>query len=256
MGLLEGKVAIITGGGRGIGKDYALSFAREGAKIAVADIIPENAAKVAEEIESGGGQSLTFSTDVSDEASTVEMMERVKERFGGIDILVNNAAIYYELRRTPWNTWTLEEWNDHFRVDVLGTWLCTKAAVPYMIERGKGKVINISSAVVWSGQANMLPYNCSKGAVNAMTAALAKELGSHNINVNAIAPGWALSEAGIEAYKEKLDMVREQVINARSIKRDMMPDDLVGTAVFLASDDSDFITGQVICVDGGISFRC
>ena len=253
---LEDKVAIITGGGQGIGRAYAVRFAQEGAKVAVADIIEEKAQKVAEEIKSDGGQALAFFTDVSDETSTVQMARKTKEQFGGIDILVNNAAIYYGLRRTSWDTWTADEWNNQLRINVLGMWLCIKAVVPYMVEQRKGKVVNISSAVVWSGQANMLPYNCSKGAVNAMTAALAKELGIHNINVNAIAPGWALSEAGREAYKDKLEAVREQVLNARSIKRDMMPDDLVGTAVFLASDDSDFITGQAVCIDGGINFRC
>ena len=252
---LENKVAIITGGGRGIGRAFAKRFAQEGAKVIVADIIIENAQKVAKEIETDGRQALALYTDITNEASTIEMVKRTVEQFGGLDILMNNAAAYYGLRRVPWDSWTLEEWHKQFGVNVIGMWLCIKAAAPYMIEQHKGKIINISSAVVWAGQANMLPYNCSKGAVNAMTAVLAKELGTHNINVNAIAPGWSLSEAGIEAYKAKLGAVKEQVRNARSLKRDEIPGDLVGAAVFLASEDSDFITGQVICVDGGINFR-
>ena len=252
---LENKVAIITGGGKGIGEAYAIRFAKEGAKLVVADKILEDAQKVAKGIEANGGQALAIYTDVSDEASTIEMANITVERWGGLDILVNNAAIYGELRRTSWETWTVEEWNRQYTINVIGTWFCIKASVPQMRGKQKGKIINIASSVVWMGQPLMLPYNCSKGAVIAMTTALAKELGPSKINVNCIAPGWTLTGAALGAYKDRLETVKEAVRNMRTLKRDEMPEDLVGTAVFLASEDSDFLTGQTICVDGGATFR-
>ncbi len=253
---LENKVAIVTGCGRGLGRAYALRFAREGAKVVAADIILKNAQEVAKEIEADGGQSLALYTDVSDETSTIEMAKKTIERFGGLDILLNNAARYYEIMLTSWDSWTMEEWNKVFAVNIIGMWLCIKAAAPYMMEQRKGKIINIASSVVWEGVPYKLPYNCSKGAVIAMTTALAKELGPHNINVNAIAPGWVPTKAGIGAYTgDKLKAKRELVRNMRCLKRDETPEDLTGTAVFLASEDSDFITGQVMTVDGGATFR-
>lgn len=249
---LENKVAIITGGGQGIGRIYAQRFAQEGAKVVIADIVLDNAQRVAKEIEANGGQALPLYTDVASEASTMEMARETVARFGGLDILLNNAAFYYGLRRVPWDAWSLDEWNKQWAVNVVGTWLCIKAAVPYMIKQGKGKIINVTSSVVYTGQPLMLPYNCSKGAVAAMTKALAKELGPHNICVNSIAPGFTLSEASGIAYPAaEMEKRKEIIRNARCIKRDELPEDLAGVAVFLASEDSDFTTGGVIPVDGG-----
>ena len=253
---LQNKVAIVTGGGRGIGRAYSIRFAQEGAKVVVVDKAKENAEKVAKEIESAGGQALAACTDISDEANTVQMAKTTAERFGGIDILMNNAARYAEVAVLPWDSWTVEDWNKAFAVNVIGMWYCVKAVVPYMIKRGKGKIINISSSVVWEGVPNRLPYSCSKGAVLAMTTALAKELGVHNIMVNGIAPGWVPTEAGVGLYTgKKLEDKKHLVLNLRCLKRDESPEDLAGPAVFLASDDSDFVTGQNLTVDGGGTFR-
>jgi NAD(P)-dependent dehydrogenase (short-subunit alcohol dehydrogenase family) len=250
---LENKVAIITGGGRGIGEIYAKRYAWEGAKVVVADVIIDNAQKVAREIQAEGGQALPLHTDVASETSTLEMAEQTVARFGAIDILVNNAAAYYELRRVPWDEWTSEEWNKQWTVNVVGTWLCIKACVPHMKKRGGGKIINVTSAVIYTGQAFVLPYNCSKGALMTMTRALARELGSHNINVNTISPGWTLTEAGIRACPaDEMDKRKEMFRNMRCIKRDQFPEDMAGAAVFLASEDSDFITGTTVPVDGGM----
>ena len=249
---LENKVAIITGGGQGIGRSYAHRFAQEGAKIVIADIVLDNAQRVTKEIEANGGQALPLYTDVASEASTMEMARETVARFGRLDILLNNAAFYYGLRRVPWDAWSLDEWNKQWAVNVVGIWLCVKAAVPYMIKQGKGKIINVTSSVVYTGQPLMLPYNCSKGAVAAMTRALAKELGPHNICVNSIAPGFTLSEASDVAYPAaEMEKRKEMIRNARCLKRDELPEDLAGAAVFLASEDSDFTTGGTIPVDGG-----
>jgi len=249
---LLNKVAIITGGGQGIGRIFALRFAQEGANVVIADINLDSAQRVAKEIETSGGKALPLFTDVSKEDSTLEMAVETVDRFGRLDILVNNAAFYYGLKRVPWNAWSIDDWNKLWAVNVVGIWQCIKATVPYMLKQGKGKIINITSSVVYTGQPFLLPYNCSKGAVVAMTRALAKELGQYNININSIAPGFTLSEASNIAYPaDEIEQRKEMIRNMRSIKRDELPDDLAGAAVFLASDDSDFITGAAIPVNGG-----
>ncbi len=183
------------------------------------------------------------------------MAKKTVDRFGGLDVLINNAAIYYELRRVPWDSWTLDEFKNQYAVNVIGMWLCSKAVVPYMKKQGKGKIINLASGVVQAGQPLMLPYNCSKGGVMAMTTTLARELGDYNITVNAISPGWTLTEAALSAYGDKTEMFKERIRNMRCLKRDQVPEDMISIAVFLASDDSDFMDGQTISVDGGMTFR-
>jgi 3-oxoacyl-[acyl-carrier protein] reductase len=253
---LQNKIAVVTGGGRGIGRAYSVRFAQEGAKVVIVDKDAENAEKVTKEIESDGGQALAIGIDIADEESTVEMVKKTADRFGGIDILINNAARFAEVAVLPWDDWKVEDWNKAFAVNVIGMWYCIKAVVPYMMKRGKGKIINISSTVVWEGVPYRLPYSCTKGAVLAMTTALARELGVHNICVNGIAPGWVPTEAGVGLYiGKKLDAKRQHVNNLRCLKRDESSEDLVGPAVFLASDDSDFVTGQNLTVDGGGTFR-
>ena len=249
---LKDKVAIITGGGQGIGRIFALRFAQEGANVAIADINLDNAQMVSKEIVDCNGKALPIFADVSKEDSTLEMAKITVERFGHLDILVNNAAYYYGLKRIPWNAWSIDDWNRLWAVNVVGVWQCIKATVPYMIKRGTGKIINVTSSVVYTGQPFILPYNCSKGAVAAMTRALANELGQYNINVNSIAPGFTLTDASNTAYPpEEIEQRKENIRNSRSIKRDEQPNDLAGTAVFLASNDSDFITGTSIPVNGG-----
>jgi len=250
---LKDKVAIITGGGRGIGRAYALRFADEGAKVVIPDIVLENAQKVAQETKAKGGEGLALWTDVSDETSTVEMAKKTIEHFGKIDILINNAAIYYGIGFKRWDSWTTEEWDRIFAVNTRGTWLCIKAVAPYMIAEGKGKIVNIASGTVDIGFPHILPYTCSKGASMALTKALARALGRYGINVNCISPGYTLSEASLEMPGKVAD--EEQALRSRCFRRHEYPEDLVGTAVFLASEDSDFITGQIISVDGGEAMR-
>jgi len=250
---LKDKVAIITGAGRGIGRAYALRFAEEGAKVVIPEIILENAQKVVQEIKAKGGEGLAFLTDVSDETSTIEMAKKTIEHFGKIDILINNAAIYYGVGFKRWDSWSIEEWDRIFAVNVRGSWLCIKAVAPHMIAQGKGKIINISSGTVDIGFPHILPYTCSKGAIIALTKAMAKALGRYGINVNCISPGYTLSEASLEMPGKVAG--EDQAVLSRCFRRQEYPEDLVGTAVFLASEDSAFITGQTIAVDGGEVMR-
>jgi len=247
---LKDKVAIITGAGRGIGRTYALRFAEEGAKVVVAELVLENAQKVAQEIEAKGGIALALQMDVADEISTRQMAEKTAARFGKIDILVNNAAIYYGIGMRHWDSWTKEEWERMFAVNVIGGWLCVKAVVAHMVAQHKGKIINVSSTTFNSGVPNFLPYTCTKAAVVAMTRSLARALGHYGINVNCIVPGLTLSEASREMPGMSPQGI-EMAARVKALRRMGAPEDLVGTAVYLASDDSDFVTGQSIVVDGG-----
>ena len=248
--VLKDKVAIITGAGRGLGKAFALRFADEGAKLLLPDISPERAEVTAEEIKAKGGEAYAMKTDISEETDTQKMAEEVMQRYGRVDILLNNAALYYGIKRTRWDQWKVEDWDRMFEINVRGTYLCCKAIGPLMQKAGKGKIINIASDVFKvPGAVNLLAYACSKAAVYAMTQSLARALGPDGINVNSIAPGFTATEASLgqdsneEAFGATIEM--------QAIKRREEPEDLVGTAVFLASEDSDFITGQYIIVDGG-----
>jgi 3-oxoacyl-[acyl-carrier protein] reductase len=248
--VLQDKVAIITGGGRGIGRAFALRFAEEGAKIMIPDISLERAEAVVKEIKAKGGEAAAMLADISDESATQKMAEEVIKQFGKVDILVNNAAIWFGINITPWDGWSVEQWDNIFDVNVKGTWLCCKAIAPLMIKQAKGKIINIASNVARVPAAqHFLPYSCSKGAVYTLTHALARALGPSGINVNAIGPGYTASEASLGQINS--DKIFELATSEQSLTRREEPVDLVGTAVFLASADSDFICGQVIFVDGG-----
>lgn len=247
---LKDKVAIITGAGRGLGKAFALRFADEGAKLLLPDISLERAGAVAEEIKAKGGEAYAMKTDISEEADTQKMAEEVMRIYGRVDILLNNAALYYGVERRRWDQWSVEDWDRMFEINVRGTYLCCKAIGSLMQQAGKGKIINIASDVFKvPGAVNLLAYACSKASVYAMTQALARALGPDGINVNSIAPGFTATEAslGQAASGESFNTTVEM----QAIKRREEPNDLVGTAVFLASDDSDFITGQYIIVNGG-----
>jgi len=250
---LEGRVAIVTGGGYGIGKEYCLALAYEGARVVAADINFEGAQEVAKEIEKKGREALALKTDVSDENSTKGMARRAFERFGRIDILVNNAALFIALGLKPWEQITVEEWDSTMAVNLKGLFLCSKAVVPYMKAQGGGKVINISSALAYKGYVGFLHYVTSKAGVLGFTRGLARELASQNINVNSIAVGGTLSEGVLKKNTISAE-VRQMLRQQRCIQEDMYPKDLVGTLVFLASDDSRFISGETILVDGGIVF--
>jgi len=248
--VLENKVAIITGAGRGLGRAFALRFAEEGAKLFLPDISLGRAEGTVKEIRAKGGEAVAMETDISDENATKKMAERVMQQYGKVDVLVNNAAIYYGINITPWDTWTVEEWDRIFAVNVRGTWLCCKAIAPLMIKASRGKIINIASNVAKVPAAQLfLPYSCSKGAIYTLTHALARALGPSGINVNAIAPGYVASEASLaQTDSEK---IFEIATSEQSIQKRLQPTDLVGTAVFLASEDSDLISGQVIYIDAG-----
>lgn len=241
---LKDKVAIITGAARGLGRTYSLSMAREGAKIMAIDIAdPEDTAR---EIESSGGIAKVLKADVSIEEDSLKIAEETFKSFGRIDILVNNAAIIYGLTRKPFFEIDPKVWDKVMAVNIKGPWLCTKAVFPYMKKQGKGKIINISSETFFTGSHGFAHYVASKGGVVGLTRALAIELGPHNININAIAPGFTDTEAS-----RSIADVTKYDISRTPLGRLQQSEDLVGAVIFLASDESDFITGQTLLVDGG-----
>jgi NAD(P)-dependent dehydrogenase (short-subunit alcohol dehydrogenase family) len=244
---LNNKVAIVTGSAGGIGKAYAQRLAQDGAAVTVCDVL--DCSETAAQIERMGGKALALKTDVSNEQSTVEMAKKTVDQFGRIDILVNNAAYYGNVKKKAFNDIEEEEWDSLMAVNLKGVWLCCKAVFPFMREIGRGKIINISSGVHFGGIPFFLHYVASKGGVVALTRALAREVGQYNITVNAVAPGLTMTKAGQTVNPP--DRVA-QVVESQSIKRPEQPEDLVGTVLFLASEDSDFITGQTFVVDGGV----
>lgn len=248
--LLKDKVAIITGGGRGIGKVFAMKYAEEGARLLLPDINLESAQATAEEIKAKGGEAAAVQTDVSDEKSTKEMADKAMEIYGKVDILVNNAGIWQGVEAVPWDSWEVADWSRIYSVNVIGIWLCCKAVSPLMVKAGSGKIINMASVVARVPAAQVfLPYACSKAAVYTLTHALARSLGPSGINVNGIAPGLVANEASLT--KAGIDNIYDLAIAEASIPRREKPEDLAGTAVFLASSESDFMTGQILYIDGG-----
>ncbi len=251
---LKDRVTIVTGGGYGIGRAYSLGLAEEGAKVVAADINFEAAETLAADIEKRGGEALPLKTDVADQKSTIEMVEKTIERFGKIDILVNNAALFAVFGLKPWDEIDVEEWDRVMAVNLRGLFLCSRAVVPYMKAQGKGKIINIASSLAYRGLVGRIHYVTSKAGVLGFTRALARELAGQNINVNSLAPGLTLSE-GVITHREQPTPERlAQVKAMRCVQKDIYPKDLVGTLLFLASDDSDFVCGQTIMVDGGDAF--
>lgn len=245
---LEGRVAIVTGSARGLGKTYAFCLSEEGARVVIADILDTR--DVRQTIEERGGEALALHTDVAEEESTKEMARKTIERFGRIDILINNAAIFAGIETKPFFQISVQEWDDVIRVNLKGAFLCCKAVYPQMKKQGRGKIINVSSGVFFKGLPLFLHYVASKGGIVALTRALAREVGDDGICVNAIAPGYTLSDAMKEQSIHDEEFINA-VVGSRCFKRHELPEDLTGTIVFLSSDESDFITGQTIVVDGG-----
>ena len=254
MDVLKNKVAIVTGGAQGIGRAYAHGYAREGAKVVIADILVGS--KVVQEIEKEGEIAIDVPTDVSSETSVKNLVQTVMDKFGRIDILMNNAAIFvavYPLR--DFDKITLAEWQKVMEVNVNGTFLCCKEVVPIMCKQKYGRIINISSSVFWRGLPGFLHYSATKGAVIAMTRALAHEVGKDGITVNSIAPGYTQSEGVIRVQDEGVGQDPWVVAAGQAIARPQVPEDLVGAAVFLSSDAAAFITGQTLVVDGGLALN-
>ncbi|QGN54198.1 SDR family oxidoreductase [Novosphingobium sp. Gsoil 351] len=248
---LDGKVAIVTGaGGRGnsIGRAYAMGLAQAGSSVVVADLNEDGARRVASEI---GEQALPVKVDIADEASVAAMMAATQDRFGGLDILVNNAALMVEAVGTPAIETEIADFERLLKVNLLGALICTKAAVPFFEARGGGKIVNQLSAGAWPAQT---PYGVSKIALHGLTITLATELGPLGINVNAIAPGMTMSDAGKALTPDDSPFVKAAM--ARVVKQPRgLPDDLVGALLLLCSPAGDWITGQALNVDGGFVLR-
>ena len=249
MGRLDGKAAIVTGAAQGIGAVYAAALAREGAAVCVSDIMDADGA--VDRIRDAGGKAIGVQADVTDLAACEKMVAETVSAFGSADILVTNAAIFAEIERRGFEEIDDGEWDRLMAVNTRGVFNCIKAATPTMRARGYGKIVNISSSTVYSGVPLMLHYVASKGAVDAMTRALARELGAAGIRVNTIAPGFTMSDR-IEAQREKLEFYVNLSLTGRSIRREQAPNDLIGALIYLVSPDSDFVTGQAIVVDGGM----
>ena len=247
---LRGKVAVITGGAAGIGFAYAKRFLAEGARVVVADVADPAAA--VDKLDAAG-RALGVRADVSDAGSVRAMVEAALARFGRIDVLVNNAAVFATLKPQPFDEIPEAEWDRVMAVNVKGVWNCARAVVPAMRAQGGGRIVNVASAIVAKGTALLMHYVTSKGAVVAMTRALARELGPDRITVNAVAPGLILSDT-VQANPDITAFQETAIMQARSLKRDAFPDDVEGTVVFLASDDSAFMSGQTLIVDGGSVF--
>jgi NAD(P)-dependent dehydrogenase (short-subunit alcohol dehydrogenase family) len=241
---LKDRVAIVTGAAQGLGRTFSVALAKEGAKIVATDLISQEG--TVKEVEGLGGKIKALRADVSDEGDTLKLAEEAFKTFGRIDILVTCAAIYYGLVRKPFYEIDSKEWDKVMAVNVKGIWLCAKAVFPYMKQQGKGKIINLSSETFFTGSHGFVHYVTSKGGVVGLTRALATELGPHNININAIAPGFTDTEAS-----RTIADVTKYDVSRTPLKRLEDPKDIIGALLFFASDDSDFITGQTLVVDGG-----
>ena len=250
---LDGKVAIVTGASRGIGRAYAEALAGQGAAVLIADMLEAEGAEVAAAICAGGGRAVFQRADVSDPASTEAMAARAVAEFGGIDILVNNAAMFACLIGGPLDQITIERWDRTMAVNVRGPWLCIKAVAGHMRARGGGAIVNQSSISAF-GMAYMLDYTASKAAVIGMTKSVASELGRDNIRVNCIAPGGTATEGYSQIMGGNMAVAEERAKATQLIAEQMTPDAMVGTLLHLVSDGARFVTGQTLVVDGGRYF--
>jgi len=247
MGRLDGKTAAVTGGARGIGAEYAKKLASEGANVVVTDIL--DPAKVVAEINASGGNAVGMVVDVTSDDDLNAMVAKAESEYGALNIVINNAGLFANLELKPFFQISNEEFDRVMTINTRSIHQSTKAALPAMLRAGGGKIVNIASGTFYYGPPGLSHYTASKGAVIALTRGHARELGDKNIQINAIAVG--LTESSSIKGDDKWDRARAPTVDSRSIKREMVPEDLLGTLVFLCSSDSDFITGQTINVDGG-----
>lgn len=248
---LESKTAIITGAGQGIGRALAQRFAAEGANVAVTDLNLDGAERVAAEIAAAGGSALALALDVSNRAAAIDCVASVVERFGGLDALVNNAGIFSTLRMAPFEEISEQEFATVMNVNVTGTFNCCQAVAPILRAQQSGSIINLSSGTVRMGRPNYAHYVTSKAAVVGMTRALANELGDDFVRINAVMPGSIKTEIARDTVTPEQ---AQGIVARQALKRQMTPQDILGTIVFLASEDSAMMTGQTIVVDGGVIF--
>ena len=247
--MLEGKVVVVTGGGRGLGQAYALEAARHGAKVVVGDIL--DCGHTIRQIDAIGGTAIDVEFDVTKMATVTSLTESTIEAFGAIDVLINNAALYGGLTGGRFDLLAEDDWDRTMSVNVKGIWNCCKAVVPHMKTAGRGSIINVASLAATYGLPFALHYTTSKAAVIGMTRGLARELGRNEIRVNAIAPTAVLTDGTAEFFGDKTEGAMEVIKDDQSIKRNPTPDDIIGTVMWLASDASGFVTGQTIAIDGG-----
>jgi NAD(P)-dependent dehydrogenase (short-subunit alcohol dehydrogenase family) len=248
MSALDGKVAIVTGGAQGIGRAIADGLAAEGARIVIADL------RGAEDAAARYPDGVGLTVDVASEADTARMASETVERCGRIDILVNNAGLYATLAMRPFEQIDVAEWRRVMDVNVLSMFLTCRAVVPHMREQGGGRIVNISSGTPFRGVPFLLHYVTSKGAIVALTRALAKELGGDEVLVNCVAPGFTMSE-GVRENEEVVRALRDVSLASRTLKRDQQPEDVVGAVVFLCGPGATFVTGQTMVIDGGQYFH-
>jgi NAD(P)-dependent dehydrogenase (short-subunit alcohol dehydrogenase family) len=251
MARLDGRIAVVTGGAKGIGRHYVQALAAEGARVMIADIADgaELAATLA--AQHGAGMVASAIADVSDEGAVKRLVAQTVERFGTIDVLVNNAALFAPLAEQKCTEIAVDLWDRVMAVNLRGAFLMVKHVAPHMMARRYGKIINIGSGTAFRGIPWFLHYVTSKGGIMAMTRALSRELGEHGIRVNTLAPGFTLSDTILAESPGHVQTARERAVQSRALRRDEQPQDLLGALIFLASADSDFITGQSIVVDGG-----
>jgi 3-oxoacyl-[acyl-carrier protein] reductase len=245
---LAGRTVIVTGGGKGIGKVYAQAFARVGAHVVAADIDEAAAAAVAEALTAEGLQAFGIGTDIASEDATAAMAQATIDRFGSIDVLINNASLMSVLPRRSWLEIPVEEWDRVMAVNLRGMFLSCRAVFPAMKAQGRGKIVNISSSRALEGTPNRLHYTTSKAGVIGFTRALAREVGAFGITVNAVTPGLTMSDTQVQSSSGNYLTAH---VAGRAIERAQVPEDLVGTVMFLSSPASDFMTGQTVNVDGG-----
>jgi 3-oxoacyl-[acyl-carrier protein] reductase len=252
VGSLDGRVAIVTGGARGIGRAYCLGLAGEGAAVVVADLNDPHQVVKEVEASAGSGAAMSARVDVSDKASVQEMARAVVERYGRIDVLVNNAGFMTEATQLPFDELDVDDWDKPFQVNVRGSWLCASAVAATMRQQNYGKIINISSMTMVDGTETLVHYLSSKAAIVGLTRGLARELGAFNIAVNTVTPDYIPHDRDYDARQPPGQGAL--IIARRCIKREEVPEDMVGVVLFLAGQGSDFITGQNIAVNGGSAF--